>query len=87
MLQTESSGPGHAVDELLKQSKAFQLTLQDGTTFRTKKDLLENVGLFLENQRDALGALLKKLSSANQARQLGANFLNAVSRPLLQVVR
>ncbi|KAH7711790.1 MIZ zinc finger family protein [Aphelenchoides avenae] len=63
------SGPGPAIEELFKQSKAFQLTLQDGKSFRTKKDIHENVGLFLEKERDTLSTLFKKLTSANESQR------------------
>ncbi|KAH7711796.1 Protein PCAF-1 [Aphelenchoides avenae] len=59
----EPLGPSHSVDELLKQSKTFQGTLQ---SFRTKKDLLDKVQTFLEDERETLGALRKNLISTNQ---------------------
>ncbi|KAH7699143.1 MIZ zinc finger family protein, partial [Aphelenchoides avenae] len=65
-LQTEPSGADHAIMELLKESKAFQGTLQNEKTFRTKKDLRDAMQLFLEDQRGALSTLLKKLTSANE---------------------
>ncbi|KAH7695383.1 MIZ zinc finger protein, partial [Aphelenchoides avenae] len=66
-LHVEPSGPGHAIDELLKQSKSFQLTLQNEKSFRTKKDLREAMESFLEKERDALSALLKKANVATSA--------------------
>ncbi|KAH7704042.1 CBN-PCAF-1 protein, partial [Aphelenchoides avenae] len=65
-LDIAPSGPSRVLEGMMKQSKAFQGTLQDGRTFRTKKALLDRVESFLEDQRDAISALLKKLSSAKQ---------------------
>lgn len=69
-IQIAPSGPSRVLEGMMKQSKAFQGTLQDGRTFRTKKALLDRVESFLEDQRDAISALLKKLSSAKQVGQI-----------------
>ncbi|KAH7706659.1 Protein HSR-9 [Aphelenchoides avenae] len=65
-LHIDPSAPSHTVKELLKQSKTFQRSLRNGEGLRTKKDLTEKVESYLEKERDALNALLKIFTSANQ---------------------